>query len=156
MNKGLIKEAKAIINLGLSYHKGVVLWDGSAESTVVLHLIREMFEYICWPVLVVDTKDIDERQLNFIKNMQNVWEFKELTTIVENPNFKNAVSQHLNDFRVNFIIDGSVKTNRKPPWISIKGEVVNLRPIINWSSKDIWTYLYDNDVPYCSIYSEKK
>jgi phosphoadenosine phosphosulfate reductase len=33
------------------------------------------------------------------------------------------------------------------------GKVV-VAPILDWTDRDVWAYLYDRDIPYCSLYDE--
>ena len=65
--RSLLEEARGIINCGLSYPFGTIAWTGGKDSTVILHIVREMFGKIPfrelsinWNIFFNDTEDLFE------------------------------------------------------------------------------------------------
>jgi phosphoadenosine phosphosulfate reductase len=52
--------------------------------------------------------------------------------------------------------DESVRRAKRPMWEeNYKGKKKTfLHPIIDWTTKDIWKYIHEYNLPYCSLYDE--
>ena len=42
----------------------------------------------------------------------------------------------------------------KPPVDKLKDGTVHVNAILNWSTADVWQFIHENNLPYCSLYDE--
>ena len=42
----------------------------------------------------------------------------------------------------------------KPPVDKLKDGTVHVNPILKWSTADVWQFIHENNLPYCSLYDE--
>lgn len=42
----------------------------------------------------------------------------------------------------------------KPPVDTLKDGTIHVNAILNWSTADVWQFIHENNLPYCSLYDE--
>ena len=48
----------------------------------------------------------------------------------------------------------SPRRAKRPPVDTLKDGTVHVHPILKWAEADVWQYIRDNNLPYCSLYDE--
>lgn len=152
-----------------------VAWTGGKDSTCLLHLIRlhyngniplkifnidtsvkfkEIYEFISilrkqWNLNVISLKHPDAE--NIVKTAKNREECCKLLKI-------DILKQAIKDYKIKALFTGirwdehPARANEK--FFSEQDDHVRINPILHFTRKDIWNYIINNNIPYCSLYDE--
>jgi len=157
----------------------VVAWTGGKDSTVILHLIREIFnQQIPFKVLFNDSTIEFPEIYQFIKQLSNDWQFN-LITIKHSPQdlkkyhqAKNktqqtkiirlakikAITKAVKKHQLKAIFSG-IRWDEHPArsqekYFSLRKNHTRIHPILHFTFKDIWRYIKQKKVPYVSLYDQ--
>jgi len=169
----IIKEAKA------RFKNPVLLWAGGKDSTVMLTIARKAFSNLSkfpWPVMLIDTAYEFKETYDYIEHYTKEWglkfiRYKNLKALKEgiNPHTTNhftccnrlktdalamAIKEHGFDAVLVGIRWDEHGVRGKESFFSPRKDPDHMRihPVLNWSEKQIWTYLKKNKIPYNKLY----
>ena len=160
-------------------NKIVIAWTGGKDSTVVLHLVRSVFNNtIPFQVLFNDsTMEFDEIYA-FIDHLTKEWKFKvtvlkhlakdlkefhasksverkkELSRIMK----VNAINYFLKKNSPQAFIAGirldEHEARSKETYFSKRKDHTRVHPILDFTEADIWEYIHTFKVPYVKLYDK--
>ncbi|XP_037562869.1 FAD synthase [Dermacentor silvarum] len=161
----IIEEAVAKYTL-----EGVCLgFSGGKDCTVILHMLYSLLQKQLKPgetalpkiqCLFMHSEHLWPDTISFIQNSAKLYNC-ELTTISEG-NYKAALQQYLTSkpsvkafFLGNRSTDpGGSKLKPFTPTDEGWPQVMRVFPVLDWSYKDIWDFIRDLSIPYCSLYDQ--
>lgn len=154
-----------------------VAWTGGKDSTVLLHIIRQMFNgRIPFPVIFNDSTLEFPEVYGFIEKVSSEWDirlkvvrhlrrdldhFYSLLSMDEKKAYSSIMKIHAIDYALaKYKLNGFFVGIRKDehPARSKDHYVVNRRshfrvhPILHFTEKDVWSYIHAFSVPYVSLY----
>lgn len=171
-----VVEAIGVINKCLDEinndHKKIAIsFNGGKDCTVLLHLVYlvtlDKFErgnlnhgdlapkLMTLLILMPDTFPELE---DFIQS--SVTRYNLDLKSVNGPNFKEALKNFKNETTVSHIFMGTRSTDLVKPISFFEPtdpgwpEFIRVNPLLNWSYHQIWSFLRDLEVPYCSLYDK--
>jgi len=182
MEKGLEKKAKEVIIRAYEtfpHNKTFVAWTGRKDSTVLLHLIRSIFDNkVPFPVMFNDSTMEFEDIYQFIKKISKEWQLdlriirhdqkqlsefyhtkelkrkKELSRLMKIHSIKRFVKE--NDVAA-FLV--AIRWDEHPArskeeYFSPREDHMRIHPILHFTEKDIWDYIRHYNVPYVKLYDQ--
>lgn len=154
-----------------------VAWTGGKDSTVLLHLWLQ----VCTPIqvpalaLAVDTGCKFQETLEFRSRMQKEWKVDcHVVHSIPAPDYPIArdkpkccldlkvkpLKQAICDTETNLLLVG-LRHDEHPsrsrlPETELYTEPEHTRayPLLDWTEMDIWAYIMDTRMPYCSLYDQ--
>lgn len=176
-----IKKAKQVITKAhdtFPHDKTVVAWTGGKDSTVLLHLIKDTFGTIPFPVMFNDSTMEFEEIYAFIKKLTKEWHLelytiphdaKELQTFYALKD--KAKQKELSRIMKVTAINKFVKTRNiqaffagirwdehearsKETYFSKRSDHTRIHPILDFTESDIWEYIKSKNVPYVTLYDK--
>lgn len=167
------KELKAleIMKKGLNDAKNpFIIFDGRAESLVILHLVRRVNKGIIpIPVLHIDTTVEFKEIYQYIEKMKKLWGLKlineknesALLTIKISENREkcceilrqNTLNHAIEKYNIDRLLifdDGLIKPDTEPP----SRNCIIIYPIRHFSREDCWDYIKKYNLPQCSLYDK--
>jgi len=176
-----IKKAKDVIKKAhriFPHDKTVIAWTGGKDSTVLLHLVKDTFGTIPFPVMFNDSTMEFQEIYDFIKKLTKEWQLdltvvphdkKELEIFHTTKN--KAKQQELSRIMKVTAINTFVKTHdieaflagirwdehearSKETYFSKRGDHVRIHPILQFTESDIWDYIKSRNVPYVNLYDK--
>ncbi|MBI2031236.1 MAG: phosphoadenosine phosphosulfate reductase family protein [Candidatus Levybacteria bacterium] len=154
-----------------------IFWTGGKDSTVLLHLIREMFGAKAkFPVLFLDTGLDFEEVYNFIERTNRMWNLNLITIKPSKKLASEYKKQKTKRDRVTFasmmkiiLLKQAVKEHKLPAlvigirwdehkeridekYFSKREDHIRIHPLLHWTEEDIWEYIHSKNVPYISLY----
>ncbi len=156
-----------------------VAWTGGKDSTVLLHLIKKTFDgKIPFKVFFNDST-LEFREIySFIKKLKKDWRL-DLLWIKHLPQdlyaYKrtadkeekmeimriakiNAINFVLSKYKIKVFVSGirrdEHEARSKETYFSKRSNHVRVHPILDFTVKDIWTYIKKYQVPYVSLYDK--
>lgn len=155
MRNKILKSQNIIFN-SLYFSKGYIAWTGGKDSTVILHLIKNLLGEVIWPVFVNDTKDMFEEQKDFITKLVHNWNLNKFT-IYEEDKVK-AIKLLIKEKNPEFIMTGirwdEHEARANEDFFSPRNTHLRINPILHWTEEDVWNYTEEYDVPYCKLYDD--
>lgn len=159
------------------HDKTVVAWTGGKDSTVLLHIIKNIFgSTVPFPVMFNDsTMEFDE-VYEFIDTISNSWKLnlvivshntEELSAFqkAETASIKLELSRvmkihAIESFQKKHGIEAFIagirwdehEARSKETYFSKRSDHTRVHPILHFSEADIWEYIHAFDVPYVSLY----
>lgn len=156
--------------------KVCISWSGGKDSTVVLHLVKNMFRNkIPCPVLFSDSTFEFEEVYEFVKNLARLWNLnliwstyingdmakrfdkspikKSIISIAEKKSFKNLSK----DYGIRIMISGArwyEPFHRIDKFFKTRGNLRMIYPILHWAEKDVWRYTRKFNLRYVSLYDD--
>lgn len=173
-----IEESKRILKLAYDKFgdKMAIFWTGGKDSTVLLHMARDIFgTRLKFPILFLDT-GIDERVYDFIDRVKKMWNLNLITVkpseklIAEHNKQKRKKNRTTFENMMKIILLNQAVTTHKLPslvigirwdeykektdekYFSEREDHLRIHPLLHWTEKDIWSYIKKFDVPYASLY----
>lgn len=157
--------------------KLAIAWTGGKDSTALLHLVKETFGKVPFPVVFNDStmefpeiyEFIDELTQKWNLNLVRVLHLKkelarfhrtrdqrkkqELSRLMKISAIKWATKKY--GFRVYMVgirWDEHESRSKEKYFSPRKGGADRVHPILHFSEKDIWSYIKTKKVPYVSLY----
>ncbi len=174
-----IAKSKKVINEAFEKYgeKMALFWTGGKDSTVLLHLVRQIFgKKLNFPILFLDTGLEFEEMYNFIERINKMWglnlltikpskklatEYEKQKTKKDRVTFasmmkivllKKAVAEYNLPALVIGIRWDEHKERIGEKYFSPREDHARVHPLLHWTEKDIWEYIRGNNVPYVSLY----
>ena len=174
-------ESKKILKMAYGKYgdKMAIFWTGGKDSTVLLHMIREVFgKKNNFPILYLDTQLEFEEVYEFIENLKKKWKLNltiekttdkmmekynslrtkkervELASIFKIILLKKAVKK----YRLPAIVIG-IRWDEHPErisekYLSLRPDHMRIHPLLHFTEEDIWNYIKQFKIPYNSLYSK--
>lgn len=158
--------------------KTVVAWTGGKDSTMLLHLVKDTFGKVPFPVMFNDsTMEFDEIYA-FIKKLTKEWNLlltvvphdekeleqfyslkdkakqKELSRIMKVTAINNFVKKHNIQAFLAGIRWDEHEARSKETFFSKRPDHIRVHPILDFTEKDIWEYIHTRKVPYVNLYDK--
>ena len=156
-----------------------IFWTGGKDSTVLLHIIRDVFgEKLQFPILYLDTRlDFDE-VYEFIDRLTKEWGLNLITVRADDQMMEkyNALktkpervvlaSQYkivllkkaVKDYNLPAVVIGIRRDEHKErineEYSSPREDHVRIHPLLDWTEEDIWAYTREFKLPYISLYDK--
>jgi phosphoadenosine phosphosulfate reductase len=149
-----------------------ILFNGSVESLVVMHLLRQINGgKISIPVLHIDTSAEFKEIYQYIEKMRKLWRFRLIRerneealkiikfgedrerccSMLKITALENAIKKYNID-RLLAVEDGKIKM--KTDLFIIQGRNTMVYPIKHFSEEEVWDYVKRHNLPYCSLYDK--
>ena len=180
-----VKKAKEVIKEAAqrwSHEQIAVAWTGGKDSTVVLHLVKEVFGgKVPFKVMFNDSTIEFAEVYKFIKKYQKEWnldllwlkhldedlsayhqamksgskdEAMEIMRIAK----INAINYALDKYKIQAFISGirwdEHQARSKETYFSPRSTHTRVHPILHFTLDDIWKYIKTYKVPYVSLYDK--
>lgn len=154
-----------------------VFWSGGKDSTVALHIIKNMYNYIPFPVVFKDSTLEFPEVYDFVKTISLKWNINliwdtlpqkivnkinsvptiELKRKILNKE-KDILARRINaDGDCKCIINGIrwfEHFHSINAFFRKKGDITFLYPILHFTERDIWDYTHMFNMPYISLYNQ--
>lgn len=134
-----------------------VFFNGGKDSIVLLHLLSKVFNLSQIPVVFILKEDEFPQVLKHINFVCSLYDID----IQIFSDMKGALEQLINKHKVSHVFTGIRLSDPYGPKTSLVQktdsdwpQVVLVNPLLNWSSTDIWKYIFDNNLPYCELYDQ--
>jgi phosphoadenosine phosphosulfate reductase len=182
MLKEKINKAKSVIKKAYRMfpaEKIVIAWTGGKDSTILLHLVRETFNgKIPFPVMFNDSTMEFEEIYDFIKRITKKWKLdlvvvphdeKELKRFHKTKNVIkklqlsrmmkiNVINNFVKKYKIKAFIAGirwdEHSSRSKETFFSPRKNHARVHPLLEFTEKDVWTYIKINNVPYVNLYKK--
>ncbi len=180
-----IQKAKEVIKEAAQkwpHDQIAVAWTGGKDSTVVLHLVREVFDgKVPFKVMFNDSTIEFKEIYEFIKKYQKEWNLdllwikhldEDLTAYhqaMESGNKDeameimriakiNAINYALDKYKIKAFISGirwdEHPARSKERYFSPRSTHTRVHPILHFTLDDIWQYIKTYNVPYVPLYDK--
>ncbi len=155
-----------------------IAWTGGKDSTVVLHLVRQVvggdFNY---PVFFIDHGLHFDETLEFVKKLTKEWNLNLITLPLDSNKklelkglsfdeqkekarvFKiECIKEAVENFNLEVLITGirwdehRARANEK--YFSKREDHIRVHPILHFREKDIWEYIRKFNLPYNPLYDK--
>jgi len=171
-----IEKSKEIICRALKRFgkdKIAIAWTGGKDSTVVLHLVRQVYgSKVPARVFFNDSELEFPEVLKFIKKISNAWKLdliwmkhakSDLRKLKANPNPRLArmakirtISLAIKKYKIKAFIVGIRHDEHiaraKEKYFSPRKNHTRIHPILHFTEVDVWKYIKMFKVPYVSLY----
>lgn len=174
-----IKKSKEVIKEAFRKHgnKMAIFWTGGKDSTVLLHMIREIYgQKLEFPILFLDTGLDFKEVYDFIDRLDKMWSLNLVTVKPTEKLAKEYRNQKTKKDRVTFasmmkiiLLKQAVKEHKLPAlvigirwdehkerigekYFSDREDHIRIHPLLHWTEEDIWNYIRSFNVPYVSLY----
>ncbi|KKQ15236.1 hypothetical protein A2858_02700 [Candidatus Daviesbacteria bacterium RIFCSPHIGHO2_01_FULL_36_37] len=178
--KKLEKAVKIIKEANLKYGLSniAIAWKGGKDTTVLMHIIKNIYGHIPLRVMFNDTTLEFKQTYKFINTIKNLWNLKliivkhDLKELEEFHNTKNdqrkkelsrlmkitAINKALKKYKFNGFMLG-IRRDENPAranekYFSKRKDHIRIHPLLDWTEKDIWEYTKFFGVPYSKLYDE--
>lgn len=156
-----------------------IFWTGGKDSTVLLHIIREVFgKNKKFPTIFLDTQLDFEEVYNFIKKLVKDWNINLITvkTTDEQMNKYNDLKTkkdrvELASYFKIILLKEAVRKHKLPAlaigirwdehqervaekYFSPRENHTRVHPLLHFTEKDIWDYIKHYKVPYIELYDK--
>ncbi len=172
--KNIIDKASNRFNLD----KTVVAWTGGKDSTVVLHLIRQMYGSVKFPVMFNDSTLEFPEIYEFIEKISRSWNLElvierhdsSLLAKYEASKSKSEKFMLLREMKIKALKDFQSRNSieayivgirwdehpsrSREKFFSTRENHTRVHPILDFTEKDIWDYIHKFDVPYVNLYDQ--
>lgn len=179
--KEKIKKSKNVIKkayMKFPRDKTVVAWTGGKDSTMLLHLIKDTFNTIPFPVMFNDSTMEFEEIYDFIKKITKDWQInlfvvphnkkeleifhktrdkakqKELSRIMKVTAINNFVASHKIQAFIAGIRWDEHEARSRETYFSKRDTHTRVHPILHFTEQDIWNYIQSKNVPYVNLYDK--
>lgn len=158
------------------YKNPAIAWTGGKDSTVLLHLVRSVTNKKL-PIMFIDHQNHFEETLKFVKRLNEEWQLnlitvgnkeaiaaykkerdvakrKELARIVKIKSIAEAIERYKWDSLFVGIRWDEHPARSQEKSVSKRENHDRLHPILNFTERDIWDYIYLYKVPYNPLYDQ--
>src|SRR3989344_6346950 len=176
-----IEESKNVLKKAYERYedKMAIFWTGGKDSTVLLHMVREVFgKTNNFPILYLDTQLEFEEVYEFIEILKKKWKLNlitekttekmmkkynllktkkervELASIFKITLLKKAVKK----YKLPAIVIG-IRWDEHPErisekYLSLRPDHMRIHPLLHFTEEDIWNYINQFKIPYNSLYDK--
>lgn len=156
---------QALTDFGLD--RICVSFNGGKDSTVVLHLVHSAIQNLCRPdkhrlmTFYFQSPDSFEEEKEFVAN--SVINYNLNIVQYSGETMKQSLAQFKNDHpNISAIFIGTRRVDLRPgnevsafsPTDNGWPEYVRVNPILQWSYRQVWDFIKDLELPYCSLYDQ--
>ncbi len=179
--EGKVTHSKKILRKAYEKHgdQMAIFWTGGKDSTVLLHMVREVFgSDRKFPILYLDTQLDFKEVYDFIERLKKEWNLKLITIKTTDEHMKKYESLKTKKERVELasifkiiLLKEAVKKYNLPAlvigirwdehseriaekYFSPRDDHMRIHPLLHFTEKDIWKYIKENKVPYISLYDK--
>lgn len=155
-----------------------VAWTGGKDSTVVLHLIRQVFGRVPFRVIFNDSTLEFPEVYDFIHKLSHEWDLKLITIphlpedleayhTTTSPEDKmeimrlakiNAINYAIAKYDLQAFMSGiradEHESRSQEQHFSPRSSHTRVHPILNFTLSDIWDYIKEFKVPYVKLYDQ--
>lgn len=155
-----------------------IFWTGGKDSTVLLHMTRDVFPNKKFPILYLDTQLDFEEVYNFINKLVKEWKLDLVTVKTTKEQMKKYNTLKTKAERVKLaslfkiiLLKDAVKKYKLPAlvigirwdehperisekYLSPREDHIRIHPLLHFTEKDIWDYIKQHNVPYVSLYDK--
>jgi len=155
-----------------------IAWTGGKDSTVVLHLVSNLFHDTPWQVLFNDSSLEFPEIYAHIKELSSSWKFElitephsnkdlqVLTSLTDNVSkqraarqakinsLKAALDKHHWQALVTGIRSDEHPSRSQETYFSARTTHMRVHPILDFTEHDIWEYTHRYQVPYVKLYDQ--
>ncbi|KRX01185.1 hypothetical protein PPERSA_03689 [Pseudocohnilembus persalinus] len=141
-----------------------VSFNGGKDATVVLFLTYIAIKRLGLDLEMKTVYFLEENSFEevdvFIEDCRNLLNFSQVKL---ERNFKESLKDLVQNYQLKSVIMGNRKNDpycekmeKLDPSDYDKGypAFMRINPIINWQYNQVWTFLRDFEIPYCSLYNE--
>ncbi len=158
--------------------KMAVAWTGGKDSTVVLHMVREINKgNVPIPILFIDTGLHFEETYDFVKKMKKEWKLdivtvkdKSLMRVYKKTKSKIKRKELARKIKIN-ALKTSVRKNKwkalmvgirwdehqarsSEVYFSNRKDHMRVHPILHFTEQDVWDYIHHYNLPYNPLYDQ--
>ncbi len=173
-----VKKSKKIIREAIKRSPKeniMIAWTGGKDSTVLLHLVREVFDnQIPVKVFFNDSGYEFPEVKKFIKEISRLWSlslisFKHSSEFMKKINKKpksllfreakiDSIKRAIKKYQTQVFLVGIRKDEHKSrsneEYRSNREDHIRIHPILDFTERDIWEYIRKYKVPYVSLYDK--
>lgn len=176
-----VKQAQDIIEKARSNWSDdeiVVAWTGGKDSTVILHIIKEMYREVPFRALFNDSTIEFKEVYEFIKKIEKEWNvdliwLKHLPEDLQSYNSTkdaeekmeimriakiNAINYAITEYDIKAFMSGirwdEHEARSKETAVSKRRTHTRIHPILQFTLDDIWEYIREYKVPYVDLYDK--
>jgi len=156
-----------------------IAWTGGKDSTVVLHLVREVYKDKVPFRLMFNDSTIEFKEVYaFIKDLKKKWKLdliwqKHLPEDLENYSNTansaekmeimriakiNAINYAISEYNIKAFISGirhdEHESRSKETYFSKRSTHMRVHPILDFTLNDVWKYIKGFKVPYVNLYDK--
>ncbi len=166
----ILKEVKAL------YKNPVILWAGGKDSGTTLHLCKQIWGKVPFPVMFIDTIFKFRETYEFMDRIAKAWDLNyivcknkeainknvspktysvfECCNLLKTTPLKNAIKEYKFDAVIVSIRWDEEGVRGKEEYFSKRDDPPHMRvhPLMNWSLQDVWRYIRKYKVPYNPLY----
>lgn len=185
INDNLLEKVKKSKNVIMEARKGLkdediaVAWTGGKDSTVLLHMVRELFNgKVPFKIMFNDSTMEFKEIYDFIEHLTKEWnldlitvkhsqeEMKEFRTTKDIERKKElsrlmkitAINDALEKYHIKAFIAGirwdEHEARSKEKYISPRKKHIRVHPILHFTERDIWEYIKYFNVPFVDLYNK--
>jgi len=140
-----------------------ILWSGGKDSTVLIHIIKNIYKTIPFPVVFADSSAEFAEVYSFIDRLEQKWDIPLVRVAYSQGGLlskkkRNSLRLAINkkhQFRLTLSGIRWYEHFHTANRFYSKGYGTKiLYPLLHWTSQDIWTYIKNNKVPYVDLYKK--
>jgi len=155
-----------------------IAWTGGKDSTIILHMVREMFGNIPFPIMFNDSTLEFPEVYDFINEYKAKWnlnllwikhipedleayeksteteEKMEIMRIAKIHAINHTVEKHDIKAFISGIRWDEHPDRGKETFISKRDTHTRIHPILHFTLDDVWEYIKTHNVPYVSLYDQ--
>lgn len=136
-----------------------VSFNGGKDCTVLLHLLTSLYPNKVWPVCHVIHQDSFPEIEDFVEDCNRHYK---IILSAYTCDIKMAFQNYINENpRIKAVFVGVRRSDPKCQTLSSMQITDNgwpvfyrIHPLLNWTYMDIWSYLINKKVTYCSLYDK--
>ena len=165
-------EAKEVIRETLQKAKNpFVAFTGGKDSLTTLHLVRSVSQKQV-SALFIDTSGHFEDIYQFVEKIRRLWGIRLIKernekalrdiaiaqdkesccSLLKAAVLRDSIARHEIDYLFTGIRRDELEMRRNEEFISPRDGHIRVNPVVFFTEKDIWAYIKENNLPYCSLY----
>ena len=156
--------ARKVIKITYNRKAGI-FWTGGKDSTVLLHLIKDLYHKAKNPVIFLDSGIEFQEIYEFVDKIKAVWNlnlhtfsYKAKTADKARLNKIKAINEAIKKLKLEQAYIGirgdECKARSEATFLELKNDCFRVHPLLAFTEKNIWDYIWENDVPYCDLYDK--
>lgn len=143
------------------------------NSVVMLHVAKELFGKVPAPVMSIDTGFWFPEVIELMHQLRMEWDLEIIRITRYHPEAKEVPPSDIFDTEelkikpMNWLIKGysadavisAVRkdgnpTREKTQFFEPRDDHMRVNAVLEWSEDDLWDYIHEYNVPYCSLYDQ--